>query len=203
METAVNLTGYDFFVLGLSLLFIARGIWLGLLRQVTGLVALFLSYYVASQYHDRLFPFLKDLSDNPTVVFIAAVVILFLVTYIIVLLLGKVLSQVIEILISTWFDKILGSILGAAMAVVVVVLLHMILSSVMAPESAMLRDCRTCGPLNKAAEFAGAFIEDEEVRKSLMPQSPAISVEDVLNYFETKQQENEKEQNQGLSTVIE
>src|SRR6056297_109648 len=115
METGVNLTGYDFVVVGLLFLFIARGLWLGFFKQVTGLVALFVSYYVASQYHDRLFPFLKDLSDNPTVIFLASIVILFLVTYIVTLLLGKGLSRVIEIVISKWFDKLLGAVFGGVM----------------------------------------------------------------------------------------
>ncbi|MBM9605159.1 CvpA family protein [Desulfopila inferna] len=190
METGVNLTGYDFVVVGLLLLFIARGLWLGFLRQVTGLVALFVSYYIASQYHDRLFPFLKDLSDNPTVIFMASIVILFLVTYIITLLLGKGLSRVIEIVISKWFDKLLGAVFGGVMGALVVVMLHMVLSSIMAPENTMLRECQTCPALNSSAEYARTFIDDEEVRKSLTQQSPAISVEDVMKFFDDKQQES-------------
>lgn len=187
METGINLTGYDFVVVGLLFLFIARGFWLGFLRQVTGLVALFLSYYVASHYHDRLFPFLKDLSDNPTVIFVASIVILFLLTYLITMLLGKLLSRVVEIIISKWFDKLLGTVFGGVMGVLVAVMLHMVLSSVIAPENPMLRQCRTCPGLNSAAGYARTFIEDEEVRKSLTQQSPAISVEDVIKLFDDKQ----------------
>ncbi len=189
METGLGLTGYDFVVIGLSLLLIVRGIWLGFLRQVTGLLSLFLGYFVASQYHDRLFPFLTDLSGNPKVIFVVSVVILFVATYIATMLLGRGLSHVIEIVISKWFDKILGASLGAAMAICTVVLLHMILGSVLAPEDKMLRDCRTCDVLNVTTDYARTFIQDEEVRKSLMQQTPAISAEDVMEFLEKRPQE--------------
>ncbi|MEE4242159.1 MAG: CvpA family protein [Desulfopila sp.] len=187
MEAGLSLTGYDFVVVGLTFLLIARGVWLGFLRQVTGLLSLFLGYYVASQYHDRLFPFLKDISENPKVVFVVSVVLLFAATYIAAMLLGKGLSRVIEIVISKWFDKVLGAILGAAMAVCIVVLLHMILGSVLAPEDKMLRDCRTCDVLNMMTDYTRAFIQDEEVRKSFMQQTPAISSEEVIDFLQGRQ----------------
>lgn len=184
METGVNLTGYDFVIIGLSILFIVRGLWLGLLKQVTGLLALYLGYYIASQYHDRLFPFLKDLSNNPNVVFVASVAILFVVTFLIAMLVGKGLSHVIEIAITKWFDRFLGGIMGVCKAAIVIVLLHMVLSSILPPENGMLRDCRTCDGVNTATDYARAVIKDEEVRNSLKQQTPAISAEDVMNFFE-------------------
>lgn len=184
METGVNLTGYDFAVFGLLVLFIGRGIWLGFLKQVTSLVSIYLGYIVASQYHDRLFPFLKDITENPKVGFVVSVVILFVGTYVVTMLLGKGLSYVIEITVTKWFDRILGAILGVAKAVIVVVLMHMVLGSILAPESKMLRDCQTCAGLNTATDFARDIIRDEDVRKSLMQQTPAISADDVRQFFE-------------------
>jgi len=185
MDSGINLTGYDFVVLGLFLLFVARGIWLGLLRQVTGLLSLCLAYYVASHYHDRLFPFLKDISDNPKVVFVASIALLFIATYIGGILIGKALAYVVEIALSKWFDKLLGALLGAVMASVVVVFVHMVLSSVLPPENKMIRTCQTCNELNAATDYARAFIKDEEVRKALMQQAPAITTEDLRQFFES------------------
>ncbi len=204
METGINLTGYDFVVLGIAALLVVRGLWLGLLRQVTGLLSLVIGYYVASQYHDRLFPFLKDVSDNPKVVFVASVVILFVATYLAALLLGKLLSRVVEIVISKWFDKILGAVLGGMLAVIVVVLLHMILGSVLAPENTMLKECRTCDGLNRATDFARTVIRDEEVRNSLMQQSPAITAEELLNFFQDQQYgSGDRKEEKARSAVVE
>jgi len=203
METGINLTGYDFVILGIAALLVARGVWLGLLKQVIGLLSLLIGYYVASQYHDRLFPFLKDVSDNPKVVFVASVVILFVVTYLAALLLGKLLSRVVEIVISKWFDKLLGAVMGGGLAVIVVVLLHMILGSVLSPENSMLKECRTCDGLNRATDFARTVIRDEEVRKSLMQQSPAITTKELLDFFQDQQNGGEEQGETTSSAVVE
>ncbi len=57
MANAFHLTGFDFVIITLLLLFTLRGLWIGFLRQITTLVALLVGYVIAGQYHDKLFPF--------------------------------------------------------------------------------------------------------------------------------------------------
>ncbi len=189
MNTELGLTAYDFVVIGLLVLFIGRGIWLGFLKQVTGLLALYLGYFSASQYHDRLFPFMREISENPKVGFWVTYIILFIATYVVAMLLGRGLARVIEVTIAVWFDRILGAILGFAKAAIVVVLLHMVLGTLLAPENDILRKCATCNGLNKITSFSLEFIRDENVRKSLMQKEPAISAEEVREFFTTPPKE--------------
>lgn len=183
MEALGGLTPYDMVILGLFAVLIGRGIWLGLLKQVTGLVALYLGYYAASQYHDIIFPVLKDVSTNPKVVFLTSYVILFVVTYIVVMLIGKGLGYVISLTITSWFDRMLGGIVGFAKAMIVAVILHMVLGTVLAPENQMLRTCITCDGLNEASNFTRRFIRDDNVRQSLLQQEPAIAIDAVKEYL--------------------
>ena len=183
MDAFGGLTPYDMVILGLFAVLIARGIWLGLLKQVTGLVALYFGYYVASQYHEVIFPVLKNVSDNPKVVFLTSYVILFVVTYIVIMLIGKGLGYVISLTITSWFDKILGGLVGFAKAMILAVLLHMILGTVLAPENQMLRACMTCDALNDASQFTREFIRDPSVRQSLLQQEPAIAIDTVKEYL--------------------
>lgn len=183
MEIGTNPTAYDFLVMGLMLLLIGRGLWLGFLKQVIGLIALYFGYIVASQYHDRLFPFLRDFSENPKVIFFCSYALLFVATYILALLLGKALHFVIKVSMAGWFDRLLGGILGLAKAVLLVVLMHMVLGTVLAPENQLLRTCETCDELNTATGLALELIRNEEARKALMQQVPAISVETVKDYL--------------------
>lgn len=183
MDAVGGLTPYDMVILGLFAVLIGRGIWLGLLKQVTGLVALYLGYYAASQYNDVIFPVLKNVSDNPKVIFLTSYVILFVATYIVIMLLGKALGYVISLTITSWFDKALGGIVGFAKALILAVLLHMILGTVLAPENQMLRTCMTCDALNDASNFTRDFIRDDNVRRSLLQQEPAISLDTVKEYL--------------------
>ncbi len=183
MDVFTGMTAYDLVVVGLFALLIGRGIWLGFLKQVTGLLALYLGYFAAGQYHDRIFPVLRDISDNPKVVFLTSYVILFIVTYIVVMLIGKVLGHLIKLTLTSWFDRILGAVIGFAKAIIVVMLLHLILSASLAPENQMLRSCLTCDTLNSAADITREFIRNEDVRKSLIQKKPAISIDAVKEYL--------------------
>lgn len=183
MELFAGMAAYDLVIVGLFALLIVRGLWLGFLKQVTGLLALYLGYFVASQYHGTIFPVLKDISDNPKVVFLASYVILFVATYIVVMLLGKALGYVIQLTITSWFDRMLGAVVGFAKAVILAVLLHMVLGTVLAPENQMLRTCVTCDSLNDIADITRDVIRDEDVRNSLLQQQPAIAIDAVREYL--------------------
>jgi len=179
MERFAGLTAYDLVVIGLFVLFIGRGLWLGFLKQVTGLLALYLGYFAASQYNDRMFSVLRDISDNPKVIFLTSYVIIFVVTYVVIMLIGKGLGYVIQMTITSWFDRLLGGVVGFTKGIILVVLLHMVLGTVLAPENQMLRTCGTCSVLNQAADITRNFIRNEDVRKSLMQQQPAIALDAV------------------------
>lgn len=193
MEVAINFTTYDFVVLGIFALLIGRGIWLGFLRQVTGLIALYLGYLVASQYNDQFFPFLKNISENPKIVFLASYAILFCATYIVAMFLGKFLASAVQVTLAGWFDRIVGAILGFLKAFILVVLMHMIVGTVLEPESVMLQSCKTCSALNGAVQLSLDLIRNEDVRKSLMQQKPAISVDTVKKYFSPEKKSAEPE----------
>ncbi len=173
----IDITMYDLVIVGLFVLLVGRGLWVGFLKQIIVLLSLYLGYIVAGQYHDRLFPFLKEVSANPKVIFLTAYALLFIGAYIGFMLLGKGLSFVINVTIAGWFDRLLGGVLGVAKAAIVAILLHMILGTVLAPENRMLADCQTCPTLGQAVEITRGLIKNERVREALKPQEAAISME--------------------------
>lgn len=173
----IDLTLYDLVIIGLFVLLVGRGLWVGFLKQITVLLSLYLGYIIASQYHDRLFPFLKEVSANPKVIFLTAYALLFIGAYVGFMLLGKGLGMVIKITIAGWFDKLLGGLLGFGKAVILAILIHMILGTILAPENRMLTDCQSCETLNNATMLTRNLIKDEQARKALMRQEAAISLE--------------------------
>ncbi|AGF78319.1 putative membrane protein, required for colicin V production [Desulfocapsa sulfexigens DSM 10523] len=175
MANAFHLTGFDFVIIALLLLFTLRGLWVGFLSQVTTLVALLVGYVIAGQYHDKLFPFLRGVTENPHAVFWTSYVILFGFTYVVTMLLGKGLAKVVELTVAGWFDKLLGGVLGMAKAFILVVLLNMVLSGLLAPENDMLRKCQLCPYLTQATDFFRSLIKDDTIRKTFLQSKPAIS----------------------------
>ncbi len=184
MHSTFHLTGYDFVIIALMLLFIARGLWVGFLRQITVLVALVVGYVIAGQYHDKLFPFLRGVTDNPHAVFWTSYAILFGVTYVLTMLFGKGLARVVELTIAGWFDKLLGGVLGAVKAVVVIALLNMVLNGVLAPENPLIRNCLLCPYVKQVTDSFRELIKDENVRKAFTQKELAISAEDAAKLSE-------------------
>lgn len=177
MTDAIHLTGYDFVIIALLLLFTLRGFWVGFLRQITVLVALLVGYVIAGQYHDRLFPFLRGVTDNPQAVFWTSYAILFVLTYVATMITGKGLARVVELTVAGWFDKILGGLLGLAKGGVLVILLNMALTTILAPENPMIRNCQLCPYVTQATEIFRGLIKDQKVRESFLQKKPAISSE--------------------------
>ena len=138
MDIGIDLTLYDLVISAIFVFFIIRGIWVGFLNQVTVIVALYLGYLVSGQYHDKIFPFLRGVSENPQVVFLLAYAIVFACTYVLTMLLGKALAGVVSLTIAGWFDKVLGAILGAIKALIIAILLHMLLTTFLAADNKII-----------------------------------------------------------------
>ena len=176
-------TIYDLVVIGLFVLFVGRGLWVGLLRQVTVLVALYFAFFAAGRYHDRILPLLRDISTNSQLVFLVSYVVIFLITYVLVVLIGKGLGYVLKLTITSWFDRLLGGLVGFAKAVIVVVLLHLVLGAALPAGSPTLTTCMTCGPLNQATDFTRELIRNEELRREVLNTKPADALEAVRDYL--------------------
>lgn len=175
----MGMTVYDLVIVAIFVFFIARGVWVGLLGQITVLIALYVGYLVSGQYHDKLFPFLRGVSENPQVVFFLAYAILFACTYVLTMLLGKALTRVMQLTIAGWFDKLLGAIFGAIKALILTILLHMLLTTFLAADTPMLRQCRLCPYLSQATTLFQQLIKDDKVRQAFQKKKPAISDQTV------------------------
>ncbi len=184
MSAAAGMTGYDLVVIGFFALLVLRGVWLGFLKQITGLVALYLGYIAAVHYHDRIFPFLKGISANPKLVFFAAYVLLFVVAYVAVMLVGKGLAYVMKLTVAGWFDRLLGGLLGAAKALLLIIIIHMVLTVALPQENRMLTTCRTCNALNKTTVAALELIKDKDIKRVLDRQQSPISSRDIKGFFD-------------------
>jgi membrane protein required for colicin V production len=174
MGIGLNMTAYDLVIVAIFVFFMARGIWVGLLGQLTVIVALYVGYLVSGQYHDKLFPFLRGVSANPQVVFLLAYAILFACTYVLTMLAGKALTGVMQLTIAGWFDKLLGAVFGAVKALILAILLHMLLTAFLAPDTPLLRQCQLCPYLSQALVWSQQMIKDDKVRQAFQKKMPAI-----------------------------
>lgn len=172
-----DITSFDVIVVVLFLLFMIRGAWIGFMRQLSFFLALILSYIIAGQYTGKMMPYVGKVIENPKSVFFISFLLLFAIGAILMILLGKLLSLVVQLTLAGWFDKVLGFLLGVFKAALVTSFLYMIMSS--GPSSAhdLVDKSITSTYLKQGAALVHKLLSDAELRERFLPKAPAIPPE--------------------------
>ena len=177
MTVLNQLTSFDVIVLLILLAFVVRGGWIGFMRQLAAFLALVGSYWLAARYTAQVTPYVRDLINNPKLVFLAGFGLLFVVSAVAFLLAGKVLHRVMEITLLGWFDRFLGVLLGAVKGAILVCLLYMFLISSLSASNDLLKRSVSAPYLARGAKLLHQLIADPRLRKTFLPRTLAIPEE--------------------------
>jgi len=172
-----DFTSFDVVVAVICIAFIVRGVWIGFLKQLAAFLALLGSYWLAGQYSGQIVPYVSQLIQSPRVVFFLTFIILFLVTSILFMLLGKALQKVMEISLLGWFDRLLGLLLGALKGFVMSSILYMALNVSLSAENDLLKKSVSSVYLHQGSEIVKQIINDPEIRQLFVPKEPAIKAD--------------------------
>lgn len=157
------------------LLFLARGVWTGFIRQTASILALLLGFIVAGRFYGESGLFILPYLNNKQLGFFISYLLIFLVVFLLVHLLGLLLKKVISIALLDWFDRTLGGFFGGVKGVCLSCLLFLGLSTVISPSSPFFKQSLTYPYLAKMSQYLVYVIQDKPLRNSLLPAKPAIS----------------------------
>ena len=174
MPTFNDLTYFDYAVAFLFLFFMARGLWIGCMRQLAAFFALVGSYYLAGQYADQFIPFTERFVTNPKLIFLVSFAGIFLIAALIFSLIGKLLHRFLQISLFGGFDRLLGLVLGGVKAAVVASMLYMVLASSLSSTNELLRKSISSPYLKVGAELLQSLINDPRLRTYFLEKEPAI-----------------------------
>ncbi|MCB2181626.1 MAG: CvpA family protein [Desulfobulbaceae bacterium] len=165
----------DIIILIVIALFLARGLWAGFVKQIAGLAALIIGFVVAGRFYGQSSSLDIPFIQNPQVGFFASYILIFLVTFFSVICLGMLLKKVVQLSLLGWFDRLLGGILGLAKGSFVSCLLFMGLALFISAANPFFNKSFFYPYLEKSSAFIISVVKDENLRKGLLPQKPAIS----------------------------
>lgn len=174
MISLSDITSFDVIVVVLFLLFAVRGAWIGFMRQLAFFLALALSYVLAGQLSGELMPYVGKFVANPKAVFFINFGLLFICGAIALILLGKVLTLVMQVTLTGWFDRVLGFLLGIVKAALVASFLYMVMSSGPSSAHELVKKSVTSVYLAEGAALVQQLINDPALRKNFLPKEPAI-----------------------------
>ena len=118
----MNITPPDILFSLILLYFTINGLLKGLIKEITGLISLFISCYIASEYHGKL-DFLINkyhIISNHNYSQIIAFLIIFFVTIIIIKILSSLIQGFFEFVYLGWLNKLLGALLGFIKGLIII-----------------------------------------------------------------------------------
>jgi membrane protein required for colicin V production len=168
------MTALDIGVIVVAVFFLARGLWIGFVRQLAFLLALFLGYVAAGTYYPTLSQHLSRIT-NPQLRFVVTYGLLFFATYVLIMVLGLGLKKVMQVTFLGWFDRLMGGGFGLVKAAFIATLAFMALTGIFSNSSVFVEKAFFAKYLMISSQWVASVIKDKDLQAEFLPKKPAIS----------------------------
>lgn len=151
----------DIGILGVLVVFLAKGVIRGLLKEVCSLLGLVVGGFFAFTFYLPLAQTLQDSFALPAQLCIwGSFLAIFVLVVIVFAAVGFVLNRLVKVAFLGGFDRLAGALFGFVQGVVLLSMIVLALNSSVVPKSAqvMMRDSRLAPPFAELGEsiFAGS-----------------------------------------------
>ena len=170
------MTALDAGVITIIAIFLFRGIWVGLIRQLASIAALVLGYIIAGRYYQESSSLISGLVPSPQLGFLLTYGLIFAGVFAVVIGLGYLLKKVVTISLLGWFDRMMGGLFGLSKAAIITTVCYMVLSGFLASSNPLLTKSVTAPYLDKSTDFMLTFVKDNKLHDNFLPKKPAISL---------------------------
>ncbi len=119
-----------------------RGIFNGLIGEVSGIIGVFAGFYGASTYYPLITVYIEKFIKSPETINLAAFFILFCSIFIFVNLISLLIRKFLKLVFLGWVDRSLGLVFGAGKGMLVVSVLFIMITTFLPKGSNMLTDSK-------------------------------------------------------------
>jgi membrane protein required for colicin V production len=187
MEWLAEATAFDVLVLVIFLAFLVRGIWVGFIRQISSLIAMLGGFLLAGYFDNEFYSFLLPYFNNSHTAFLITYILLFVAFFFLIKLVGLGLKKVMDIALTTWFDRSVGGLFGVIKGIFFTSLIFVVLSSYLSGSNKYLKKSITYPFLAQSSKVILTFIRDHDLRSYFIPKEPAISLPSFNKSFDDKE----------------
>ena len=144
---------------------IIRGISKGFIEQLAALLSIFLSAYVAYLFADKVGAWLSQwiTFNSPTVLYILSFVVVIILCVLVMNLVAKVLSKVIDAIALGWLNRILGFVIAIFNTALVLGILFVLFNDVnekyLHLSTQFMQDSTIYAWINKLTEIVFPYLE--------------------------------------------
>ena len=195
MDWLSDITAFDVLALLIFVAFLVRGVWVGFIRQISSLIAMIGGFALAGYFDSEFYRLILPYIDNSHTAFLITYIVLFIAFFFLIKLAGLGLKKVMDVSLTTWFDRTVGGLFGIAKGIFFVSLLFVVTTSFMSGSNNYLKKSISYPFLSSSSKAILTFVQDHDIRSYFVPKEPAIKLPSVGKLFE------EKEEQEKSSTV--
>lgn len=141
------MTAFDYAVLGIIGVSVLLSVLRGFLREVMALLAWVVAFWVANLLTDAVAPLLPAAIPSPELRLLAAFIILFFVTLLLMTLLAITIGQFLKVIgVGPW-DRALGALFGFARGMIMVLVLVLLSGLTQLPKQPLWKNAMLSAPL--------------------------------------------------------
>lgn len=159
------MTAFDFVILGIVFLSVVISVWRGLVREVMSLLSWLVAFWLAARFTIAFSEWMPAALTNPSARYVAAFVVLFLTTVIVLELLGVLLARLMHAAGLGFVDRTLGAVFGVARGALLAWILTLLGGLTALPQQDWWRDSVFAPPLQAAALAARPLLPLEIARR--------------------------------------
>ena len=174
MDWLSGITAFDFLAFLIFLAFLARGIWIGFIRQISSLIAMIGGFVLAGYFDSEFYRLILPYIDNSHTAFLVTYIVLFIAFFFLIKLVGLGLKKVMDVTLTTWFDRTVGGLFGVVKGVFFVSLLFIVTTSFLSGSNNYLKKSISYPFLSNSSKAILTFIQDHDIRSYFIPKEPAI-----------------------------
>ena len=176
MDWLSGITAFDVLALLLFLAFLVRGVWIGFIRQISSLIAMIGGFALAGYFDNEFYRLLLPYIDNSHTAFLLTYIVLFVAFFVLLKLAGLGLKKVMDVSLTTWFDRIVGGLFGVVKGIFFISLLFVVIGSFLSGSNDYLKKSASYPLLSNSSKVILTFIKDHDIRSYFIPKEPAIKL---------------------------
>jgi membrane protein required for colicin V production len=144
---------------------VIRGIFRGLIKEMSSIVGVLAGYYGAYSYYPEIAKLLSLWITNSVYVNILSFLVIFCAVFLIVSTLGVVIKYALNIAFLGWFDRICGSLFGAIKGVLIVAVLVVIFTAFLPQGSSFIKNSQLAPHIAMISEKMVKFVSKDLKQK--------------------------------------
>ncbi|HAR34294.1 MAG: CvpA family protein [Desulfobacter postgatei] len=149
---------FDLCVLIIVGVFLVRGGFKGLVREISGIVGLVAGFYGANTYYPQLIPYIDSWISSPQIQKLVCFFLLFCLILIAVGIVAVLIHKLLNIVFLGWANRTFGVIFGAAKGILITAIIFILITSFVPNGHAHMAASRTAPYLAQVADALTLFI---------------------------------------------